>query len=376
MATLSIPEFISADAAEIKADMIAFYEGLTGRTLAPADTETLLFNTFVYREIIYRNTANDAALQNLAAFATFPVLDYLAQNVGIPERLPAQKAKANVMFTLLTGHSNLVIQAGTRVSHPDGVPVFAVIEDTFVGSSVDEIEIECEAETEGTAANGFDPGAINVLIDSFADADTVENTTTTAGGSEEETDEQLRQRIYLAPTAFSNCGSIEAYRFFALSAHPSIIDVAVEGPEVGKAYPPTGVVAIYPLTGTVPTPTAVLNAVEAICSANDKRPCTDTVEVSAPTAMNYAINVSLMLYNGADDQAVIDTITDALNSYKETKGSKLGSDIIREQIIALCMVEGVYKPTLSSPASDVQVPNSSFGNCTGITVTIAGFTNG
>lgn len=376
MATLPIPEFFSADAGQIRSECIAFYEGLTNRKIQPAETESFLFNTWVYREVIFRNTGNDAALQNLAAFSTFPVLDYLAQNVGIPQRIPAQKAQSQIEFNLITGHANMVIQSGTRVSHPDGQPVFQVIDDTFVLSGTDSIVIPCEAVDEGTAANGFEPGLINVLIDSFTNFDTCQNIDTTAGGSEEETDDQLRQRIYLAPSAFSVAGPIEAYRFYALSAHPSIIDVAVEGPEVGKPYPPAGTVAIYPLTGTVPTPQSVLDAVLAQCSGTKRVPATDTVEVSAPSAINYTISVALILYNGADDQLATSQVTDALNLYKENKGSKLGSDIVREQIIALCMVDGVYKPNLISPAADIDVPNSSFGNLTSIIITIAGFTNG
>lgn len=377
MATqLPIPEFFSADAAVIKADMIAFYEGLAGKKIYEADVEMFMINAFVYREVVLRNNANAAALQNLAAFAAFPMLDYLAQNVGIQQRNPAYKAKTKIEFTLTAAHPDMVIQAGTRVSHASGNPVFLVIEDTLVLNGTDVIEVDCEAEIAGSAANGFDIGSITVLLDSFTYFDSCTNVDATSGGSEEETDEQLRERIYLAPASFGIGGPLDAYKFFALSAHPSIIDVKVEGPEFGKAYPPAGTVAIYVLATVVPTPQSILDAVIARVDGEKSRPGTDTVEVQSAAAVNYTINIALTLYKGADDQFIIDQITTAINTYKTEKGVKLGSDIVREQIIALCMVDGVYKPNLIAPAADLTIENSEFGNCTAVTITVAGYTNG
>ena len=376
MADLPIPEFLSSDAAAIRADVIAYYEGLVGRTIYPAEVESFLFDALVYREVIYRNDVNSGALQNLAAFSTFPVLDYLAQNVGISNRLPSQSATTNLFFTLSPGHPNMVIQSGTRVSHPNGNPVFSVIDDTLVLSGTDTVTILAEAVDPGSAANGFEINTINVLIDSFVDFVSVTNSNVTSGGSEEETDEQLRERIYLAPSAFAVAGPIDAYKFHTFSAHPSIIDVSVQGPEIGVPYPGAGTVVIYPLTDVVPTPSAVLDAVRAKFAAENIHPTTDTVEVVAPTQIDYIIDVALTLYNGADDESILAVVTDALNLYTETKGSKLGLDIVRTQIGELCMVDGVYDYVLTNPAANIDVPKSSFGNCTAVNITIAGYTNG
>jgi phage-related baseplate assembly protein len=375
MAELPIPEFFNTNAFEIRGEMISIYEGLTGRTLMPAEVEILLFGAYAYREVMHKSDCNSAALQNLVAFATFPVLDYLGENVGV-ERNPPQKARTTMEFNLLAAHPNLVIQSGTRVSHPDGQPVFEVIEDTLVVSGVDVISLTCEAVEEGTLANGFSPGTIKTLIDRFPYFDTCENTDITAGGSEEETNEQLRERIYLAPAAFSSAGPLDAYRFHALSAHPSVIDVAVEGPELGKFFPPPGTVVIYPLTATVPTPPVVLEAVRNACNGEKRRPDTDTVIVEAPTKIDYAIELGLILYKGADDQFITDQLVQSLNTYKDNKGSKLGLDIVREQIIGLCTIEGVYKPVLNQPPADIPLGPSQFGNVTGIQITILGYTNG
>jgi phage-related baseplate assembly protein len=376
MAEEVAPSFFDTNAFTIRDNMIAFYESATGRTLQPAEVEIFLFGAFAYRETVFRSDANNAALQNLAPFSNFPVLDFLAKNVGIIQRNPATAAKCTITFTLNTGHGDIVIEAGTRISHPDGSPIFSVIEDTLVLSGVDTVDVECEATDTGTFANGYAIGTINVLLDVFTDFDSCSNATATSGGSEEETDEQLRERIYVAPESFAACGPVDAYKFFALSAHPTIIDVKVEGPEPGKAYPPAGTVAIYPLTATVPTPQVVLDAVTAACTGESRIPATDTVAVIAPTAVNYSIVASLTLYKGADDTLILSQINDALTTFTQDKAKKLGLDIVKKQVESLMMLEGVFDVSLSSITDNITVEASEFANCTAITITIGGYTNG
>jgi phage-related baseplate assembly protein len=186
----------------------------------------------------------------------------------------------------------------------------------------------------------------------------------------------LRERIYVAPESFAACGPVDAYKFFALSAHPTIIDVKVEGPEPGKAYPPAGTVAIYPLTATVPTPQVVLDAVTAACTGESRIPATDTVAVIAPTAVNYSIVASLTLYKGADDTLILSQINDALTTFTQDKAKKLGLDIVKKQVESLMMLEGVFDVSLSSITDNITVEASEFANCTAITITIGGYTNG
>ena len=53
------------------------------------------------------------------------------------------------------------------------------------------------------------------------------NITLISDGADEEEAESLRERIRQAPEKFSNAGSYGAYRYHTLSAHQSIIDVAI-----------------------------------------------------------------------------------------------------------------------------------------------------
>src|SRR6202044_1239978 len=83
----------------ILADMVAEFEAAAGRTLYPAQVERLLINLYAYRESLVRNAIQYAAEQNLLAFATFPMLDYLGQLLSVT-RLASQGASATLQFTL------------------------------------------------------------------------------------------------------------------------------------------------------------------------------------------------------------------------------------------------------------------------------------
>lgn len=366
---LPTPEFFDRNVNEIVEEMIAFYEAQTGKTLQPAQPERLVINMMAYRELLLRNAANDAAKQNLVAFSRYPFIDYLGELVGVT-RLPAAAATCTLEFTLVAGHGNVVIPEGTRVSTQDGLAVFATIEDVAITAGTDVVEIVGRAETPGSSGNGYIAGKVVTLIDSLAFVDVVMNIDMTAGGSDEETDEALRERIKLAPEAFSNAGSRGAYKFHATSAHPTIIDVAVISPN-------PGVVQIYPLsTAGVPTPQPILDAVADVCNGEKVRPLTDTVDVLSPIAVDYDIQVELELYSDANEQLVTDSVQEALSNFASDKGKKLGRDIIVNQIIALCAVDGVYKPTVVQPAADIILDEKSFGNIGTVSVTVTGYNNG
>lgn len=86
MSTLQV---IADDASAIRAEIAAAYEAATGKTLYPAQVESLLIDLIAYRETLIRAAINDTARQNLVRFARAPMLDYLGELVGVA-RLPGE----------------------------------------------------------------------------------------------------------------------------------------------------------------------------------------------------------------------------------------------------------------------------------------------
>lgn len=362
------PEFVTRDVQAISDEMVAYYEGLVGKVLQPAQPERLLINAFAYREGLLRQAIQDAALQNLVNFSSAPVLDELGQLLGVT-RLAPVAAKCTLRFTLVTGHGSVIIPEGTRVASTDGVAVFVTTYDQPVAVGVNTVDISAECLTEGVVGNGYAAGVVSTILDPLVFVSSAANLATTAGGSAQENDEGLRERIKLAPGSFSNAGSKAAYKYHARSAHPSIIDVAVVRTNPGE-------VSVYPLVdGGVTTPTVVLDAVEAVLSDEKVRPLTDLVIVESPTSVAYDLRVDLVVYDWADPSDIQMKVAALLETFAREKRLRMGLDIVESQFIGICMIEGVYSAT---PAFwfDVIVSETEFPLCGIIEANIAGTTHG
>jgi phage-related baseplate assembly protein len=359
----------------ILADMIAEFEAASGRTLQPAQVERLLINLYAYRESLVRNAIQYAAEQNLLAFASFPMIDYLGQLLNVT-RLASQPALTTLQFTLTTALTvPFTIAAGTLVGTNDGQFAFATSATITIAAGGTIATVAAAATAPGAGANGYLLGQVSVQLNPNALIASVTNTSATTGGSAPETDDHLRTRIQAAPNQFSVAGPIGAYRFFAIGADPSIVDAQVVSPAPGS-------VNVYLLTGPVtqqpaPAPnnagvanSALLAKVATVLNADTIRPLTDTVNVLAVTEVDYQITATVTLYSDADPTATITAATIAVEELAIELAAKIQRDIVPSQIIAALSVAGVYGVTLTSPIQTSLNPGQ-WANCTMISLTTA-----
>jgi phage-related baseplate assembly protein len=355
------------------ADMIAEFEAAAGRRLQPAQVERLLINLYAYRESLVRNAIQYAGEQNLLAFAAFPMLDYLGSLLGVT-RLGAEPSVTTLQFTLATPLTvSYTISAGTRVGTADGQFQFATDADLVIVAGASSGTVGATATVAGVEANGYLGGQVNVLLDPNAFVSSVTNTSTTSGGSAPETDDHLRARIQAAPNQFSVAGPAGAYRYFALGVDPSIIDAQVVSPAPGQ-------VNVYVLTGPIPsqpTPSpnsagiasaALLGRIAAVLSADEVRPLTDSVTVTAVTEVDYQISATLALYADADPTSTMAQANAAAEQFAMNLTSKIQRDIVPSQLIAALSVPGVYEVTLAAPAY-TPLAVGQWANCTAINLT-------
>ncbi|GHT01560.1 baseplate protein [Bacteroidia bacterium] len=368
MATTTVPQFVERDPDVIMAESKTMLETLLGRELQPAQLEQLMLQFIVYREVLLLNRFNAGMSQMLYQFSTAPILDYLAGLVAV-ERLPEAQAGCTVRFTFVAGHGNILLPEGTRVSTSDSKVIFETIDDLAVAQGTEFVDLPVLAEVSGKSANNYAVGTVNKILDPVPFVLEVSNLDVTGGGSDEESDEHLRERIKLAPSQYSTAGSRASYLFHAKSANALITDVSISSPIPGT-------VLIVPLTGDDDTPAQVLSDIYNACNAEDVRPLTDTVIVSAPVIKNYAIAVNVTLYDSADSTTSQSDITAALNEYAQSKRGKLGQDVIKSHIIEACRLGSVYDVSVTSPVSNIVVSESEYAKCTGITVNITGFNHG
>lgn len=366
------PSFIERDGAKILAELVAGYEALTGRTLHPAQAERLVLSAFAYRELLLREEMQALAISQLVAFSSGPMLDYLGQLQGLT-RLPESASTSTVRFSLVAGHNGVVVPANTRVATTGGQASFQTIENVSAPTGASYVDIVVFCTVAGTGGNGFPIGGITKLLDPLAFVSGVLNTSATAGGADVETDDEFRERIMIAPSAFSVAGPVDAYKFHAKSASAAILDVAI--PDVPIT---PGQVNVYPLTETIPTPTEVINVVQAALSNTKIRPLTDTVVVSSPDSVEYAIEIEITIYPTADATAIQTAALAAVTAYAAERQKVLGKDIVRAQLTKLCVIDEnqVYNVVIVSPSSDVEIEFNEVPVYTSILVTVTGSDNG
>lgn len=376
---LPMPDFLANDPAGLDpnlvlSDIITAFEKSAGRKLQPAQVERLLINLYAYREVLVRNAIQYAAQQNLLAFASFPMLDYLGALLGVT-RLPAAPAVVTIQFTLIAVQAQaVVIPAGTLVGTLDGQFQFATDADLTISAGATQGSITATATEAGAAGNGYIAGTIDVQLAPNALVSTAINTAPSAGGADQETDDRLRGRIQAAPSRFSNAGPTGAYKFFALGVDPSIVDVLVTSPAPGQ-------VNVYVLTGPIVTQPAVapnnvgianaalLAKVLAALTADTVRPLSDTVSVLAVTEIDYTITGTVELFADADPTATMAAVNAAASQFAIALASRIQRDIVPEEIIvALGSVPGVYRVTLTAPVLTPLIAGQ-WANCTAIALT-------
>ena len=181
----------------------------------------------------------------------------------------------------------------------------------------------------------------------------------------DETDEALRHRVQLAPSALSVAGPEEAYEAHArgvegvsdaklLRTGPGAVSVAVLGD--GEDRVPSA---------------ALLGEVRDALEDDDVRPVTDTVTVVAGAELAYGVTAVLSILSGPAVADVIAAATAALRAYAAEQ-SRLAVRVSRSGIIAALHVSGVWKVTLTAPAADVapsfaQAPTLGAVDVTGVT---------
>ncbi len=356
----------------ILSDMVAAFQAAAGRTLQPAQVERLLINLYAYRESLVRNAIQYAGQQNLLAFAAFPMLDYLGELLSV-SRLPAQGASTTLQFTLANRLSiSYTIAAGTSVGTSDGQFVFSTVSDLTIPAGSDSGSVLAIATTPGTGGNGYLVGQITVLLDPSVLIGAVTNATASADGALPETDEHLRARIQAAPNRFSVAGPEGSYRYFTLSADPTIADAQIVSMAPGEVtvFILTGPIAAQPAASpnsAAIASTELLAKVTVALNADSVRPLTDTVNVVAVAEVDYQIAGTITLYADSDPATTMAAANTAAQDYAIAIGERIQRDIVPSQIIEALSVPGVYQVVLTEP-SYMQLAPGQWANCIAITL--------
>ena len=368
MTKLPEPNFIDRDPDIITKEWIEKFEEKSGKVLQPAQIERLMIDVGAYRETVLRMEIQETAKKNLLSYAPLDILKHIGEPLGV-EQLVASCSVTTLKFSLENALDfDFTIQKGTEVETKDGLFVFQTNQDVIIYAGSKDATVKATCETAGAASNNYILGSINNLITPLSYISKVENTTISSGGADDEEADNLRDRIRQAPEKFSNAGSRGAYRYHTLSAHQSIIDVAITSTS-------PGVVNIYPLTDDGNPSQEVLEIVLKYLSDDKIRPLTDYVQVLSPVKHDFNIRATIYLYKDADETSVLTTINSKLAEYKNQLSAKLGKSVIKTQIISILnSVYGVFKVVVDIP-DDIELQENEWANLTNFEITVGGYAN-
>lgn len=321
------------------------YEELTGKTasLARADPVMLLLyasSVQIYQALLY---VDRSGKQDLLKYSYGDFLDNLAAMKGIA-RETAKAATVMVKFTLSDVRPEPVsIPAGTRVT--DGELFYATDEYTEIAAGDESATIRCTCQTAGEDGNSPLAGEIDTLVDLIAYVAEVSNTEAPSGGSDVESDDDLKERIYLAPSKYSVAGPEDAYRYWAKTYNSAIADVYVNSEDPVEVE-----IKFIMEDGELPNEALVEGLQEFLASSNI-RPLTDKVTVSAPETVSY--DIDLEYYIARSDTSKASTIqaavAAAIEEFKTWQRSKIGRDINPSELIHRIREAGAKRVVLTAP---------------------------
>ena len=353
-------DFVEIDSAKLYTSIIGSLMDSCNEALYPGDERRIFGEAIVAVFVNLFSLFNDKAKQRTLRYARGPVLDAIGERYSVTRAEP-MKATATFRFSVSDIQSdNIIIPAGTRIT-ADGSVYFATLETTVLPAWATHVDILAECTTGGSAYNGFSTGTISTLVDLIPYIGNAENITISAGGDDgepytEEGDEKYRERIRLSPATQSTAGPESAYRFFALSADPRIIDVAIECPEDQP-----NVVNLYPLLagGELPDEEVLQKVLDTL--ADDVRPMTDQVNAIAPSAVEYKVEIKY--YCTKEDEAAtieaIEGVGGAIDQYNAWQTAALARDINPDQLRRFLLA-----PNTGTGAMRVDVIKPTFAELT------------
>ena len=332
---------------ELKDRMISDYEKryreITGRetSLALADPYRLIIYTCalaIYQGYQYEDKAGK---MGLLKYSTGEFLDNLAALKGVT-RNEAEPAKTTLRFTLAATLSRTAtIPPGTRIKGQD--LYFETTEQGEILAGTEYIDIPAQCQTPGSIGNGFLTGDIRTVVDPLPYTLSVENTAPTSGGADRETDDELAERIYLAPSSYSTAGPKLAYEYWVKTFSPAIGECKVISETPGE-------VDIYvTVDGQLPT-NDFMAQLEEYMQSGERRPLTDHVVVKKPEPVAYDIDFTY--YIRKSDQDMVETIQAAVNTACKNFIAwqrKIGRDITPSQLVYELVKAGVQSAEIKKP---------------------------
>ena len=338
------------DIDQVRQEMVADYESFiseaTGQTVTLERSSVHRMELYAAAAQIYQamQYIDRQGKQSILKYSYSDFLDNLAIFKGVT-RNPATPATTTLRFTLSAERDTATgIPQGTRVSTA-GAIYFAtdVYAEIPAGSTTVDVPATCTVA--GTDGNGFAAGELATIVDPIPYVASVTNTTATEGGAEIESDDDLAERVFLAPGAYSTAGPEDGYLYHAKKYNAAIGDVvATSDHEAGQVD-----IVFIMADGSTPGE-EMIEGLEGYLQGKTIRPMTDLVRVAAPQEVTYTINLTYYINRSDSAKAVTiqAAVAQAVADY-QTWQRAIGRDINPSQLVRMIMDAGAKRVTVTAP---------------------------
>lgn len=321
------------------------YERITGESgaLNEGDSERIVLNACVsvfYQMLLFIDRAGK---NNLLGYSYGDYLSRLAASRGLL-RLAPTYAKVKLRFSVSEVRSEAVgIPGGSRASDKNG-HYFATIEYAEIPAGEQFVDVDAEAVEPGTGSNGLAAGTVNIIVDTLPYIASVTNISVPKGGDDTESDESLTRRVFLYPGQYSTAGAEPAYEYHAMKFRSDIMDA--------KAYKSGDmeITLLFLLSdGNIPD-SADIEAMSDYISSPSLRALTDKIIVSAPTEIDYDINLTYYINKSDSNNAskIQDAVNEAIRDYK-TWQRHIARDVNPSELIHRIKNAGAKRVEITYP---------------------------
>lgn len=361
--------FTEIDAGKLKDEFLSRMEVATGEALYPGDERRIFAEGVAYAMALFVSSTNESCKARLLKYASGYALDALGERVGCT-RLKPMPARTRLKFSLAAVRSiATIIPAGTRCT-ADNVILWATDVSCAIPAGELTTEVSTTATVGGSKTNGIPVGTVQTFVDDVPFVAGVVNLTESAGGDDGEPypialdtdngddgsgDDRYRERITLAPSAYSATGTAAGYEYYARSASSAVDSVKVMSNQAA------GSVDIYICESDGADPSEeTLEKVRSVVTADDVKALGDKVSVHAPVPVPYAIDIVYYCTQATLSETIqaIEGVNGAIAKYRKWQDSSIGRDINPDRLRAFCL-DSCLRMEVNSPiyteVSDMQI---------------------
>lgn len=323
---------------------------LTGKPvqLSAADDRRLILQACAYYLYQGYRFVDRAGKMNLLKYSTGTYLDNLGALKNI-FRMGARGASTTIRYKMKVKRTSATgIPANSRVSAGDGI-YFATKKYAEIPVGETYVDVPAVCTTNGENTNNYSVGEISRMVDIVPYIDSVSNITEPQGGRDIETDDALRERIFLAPESYTTAGSLAAYKYFVQEYDPFIEDVSITSPSENNVKI---VVILY--GGEIPNQ-EYINGLTEYIARDDIKMLTDKITVQAPDIVNSSVDITYYI-NRSDNVMATEiqaAVNEAVEKYIRWQKTKIGRDINPDELKHLIRAAGAKRVEIKSPVFQI-----------------------